>query len=263
MYGIFTFIWRKCRVNVGKLSVCAWQFLSFESKKTACIWAALLLSSWQMASHVDQGEINVKTMTRIRKHFGKSSRTIMGEIQQLTLFALAQKVPTYKWVRNSQWFFGSSSSQRGLPLYPKRVSPRVEANRMDQDLFSFPGLHRKACFVLDDGLLRKIVGNLQELLGIPSQVRWVDSKITNFRFLPISVESMGLLYLPTCMVNFYGNLVGKYTNRPMDPMELESYRNSSLFVNALFCWSFLFCICKKKGQSRLLNSWPSSFAHAK
>ena len=140
MYGIFTFIWRKCMVNVGKVSVCSWQFLSFDffAFSTACIWAALLLSSWQMASHVDQCEINIKTMTRIRKHFGKSSRTIMGEIQQLTLFALAQKVPIYKWVRNSQWFFGSSSSQRGLPLYPKRVSPRVEGNRMDQDLFFLP-----------------------------------------------------------------------------------------------------------------------------
>ena len=96
--------------------------------------------------------------------------------------------------------------------------------------------------------------------------RFVEStQNTNFRFLPISIGSMDLLYLPTTwMVHFYGKLVGKYTNRPMDPMGLESYRNSSFFVNGMFLLIlFVLHLCQKNGQSWQLNSWPSSFAHAK
>ena len=32
------------------------------------------------------------------------------------------------------------------------------------------------------------------------------------------IGSMGLIYLPTWMLDFYGFHVGKYTVRPMDPM---------------------------------------------
>ena len=36
------------------------------------------------------------------------------------------------------------------------------------------------------------------------------------------IGSMGLVYLPTYLVDFYGFHVGKYTVRPMHPMGLET-----------------------------------------
>ena len=48
---------------------------------------------------------------------------------------------------------------------------------------------------------------------LPCKLNWIISRISELS----TVGSMGLAYLPTWMVDFYGFHVGKYTVPPMDP----------------------------------------------
>ena len=58
--------------------------------------------------------------------------------------------------------------------------------------------------------------NLQDL----ESVRMLGDSQKHDSFYPI--PSMGLVYLPTWMVDFYGFHVGKYTVRPMDGMGIDT-----------------------------------------
>ena len=65
------------------------------------------------------------------------------------------------------------------------------------------------------GYFRKYLQSIKKPFGRgPTTPEIGDLPIIVANYLPM--PSMGLVYLPTRMVDFYGKLVGKYTVRPMD-----------------------------------------------
>ena len=71
------------------------------------------------------------------------------------------------------------------------------------------------------------------------------------------IGSMGLVYLPTWLVDFYGFQVGKYTVCPMDPMGLETLQEirETAWENLSF-WTEL--VSQKRYPSKKIHPWLKS-----